>query len=195
MGLFSNLSRAARQLESSGLLNKIKDVVEGPDKAAGATGTGGGTVPRPQPAEGPLSGLPADEVVRLAVQRGAPDVAAALSVTQVAAVLGARVGEPAPYYEDEWIGWIWTAADDPSTRVEVRAAFFVTNGTPHEPDDLWNGYLRPQVAVGAADVPGLGDDAFRDGNTVFCRVGDAILLALGHPRSEDLLRAVVDGLR
>lgn len=124
----------------------------------------------------------------MAVGGGVPDVEGIMTPDVITSIIGSPVGDPTYYASDEWVGWEWQSTDGSHRYAAVRAAFYVAGGVPHEPNDFWDGYMRPKFgATGSAvDLPDIGQDAFQSGTQVYARIGDHIFYTMGDFAAETM---------
>jgi hypothetical protein len=196
MGFLDKVKGAAKsakdELDKSGLVDKVKD------KAA-EQWRAGTDAENPAPA-------PTDPTTYLvdAIRRGAVDPTLLISQVEVATIAGREVGPARTGFDDTFVS---ARFESGSGRHFQRLSLFVCHAVDDDgawdADEYWE-FLLETYGGDEVHLPGLGDDAFRQGSVIWAKavgrivfadvVGDDVDEATAAQRAERMVRLAVPRL-
>jgi hypothetical protein len=148
----------------------------------------------------PAATAPPDEheerVLARALELGAPEPYALLSLEEACEIAGVPLGGPRLVYGDDTIG-VGYSASGPRQRhwsVEVQAFYAIDDDTHFDAAVHWHTYLAEIISDDGQAVPGLGDAAIARDGEVFVLAGPLLFFTTvrlpdGQPATDHAIRA------
>lgn len=117
------------------------------------------------------------DVLRRALERGAPDPFALLTLEEASAIAGVPLDGPHLVYGDDSIGVRFSATGPRDRRPSVEVqAFHAVEDAWFDAHDHWHGFLAEHVAGnGGRPVPDLGDAALSRDGEAYVLAGPLVL--------------------
>ncbi len=178
-GFFDKLTNAAKelkeQLDDSGLLDKLTgsgDAASESSDAAAAPTTGGAS-------------SWTDDQWQRALDRGAADLEALLTIDEVAEATGLPIDQAGRHVDEEWFGVSFGSGQSGQSHYfELRAFHGHVDEDSFDPAGIWD-FVREAVPD-PTPLDGIGTEAFStEDGTVYARVADQVLFVVSNAGGRD----------